>query len=161
MELEVALESDRSREAGRVEGLDLGQMGSIGGELPEHRLATAVAEQVVVLVETQGGSEHRVVPDETHEAALDEVVEAVVERAAVRRRRRAREDRLGRGVGHRRCTSERVGCPGGRQLGPGRTVDRADQAVTSGPAATGRGDVSARAARVAAIVASTSAAVTP
>ena len=68
------------RQAARVDGLDRGEVRAVAIELREDGLAAAVTEQVVVLVEPERGAEHGVVPDEPDEARLDEVVERVVER---------------------------------------------------------------------------------
>ena len=72
-----------------------GEVVAFGGELGKDRLAASVAEQVVVLVETDGGAEDGIVADQPQEARLDEVVELAVERAGLRRRRGARERRGG------------------------------------------------------------------
>ena len=80
MELQVALEAGLLREPGRVDRLDLGEMLAVRLELGQDRLATAVAEQIVILVETERRCEDRVVADEPDETGLDDVVEALVER---------------------------------------------------------------------------------
>ena len=54
---EVALERRLGRQAGRIERLDTGEVVAFGGELGKHRLAASVAEQVVVLMEADGGAE--------------------------------------------------------------------------------------------------------
>ena len=71
--------------------LDLAQVAPVGVELGEDRLATAVAELVVAVVQAEVRAEDRVVADEPAEARLDEVVERVVGRAAVVGRRGARQ----------------------------------------------------------------------
>ena len=100
VELELALEAGLGGERRRVDRLDRGEVLAIGGQLGEDGLAAAVAQQVVVLVEPERGAEDRVVADEPHEAGLDEVVEAVVERARGRRGRGARERRGRSWLGH-------------------------------------------------------------
>ena len=107
VELEVALEPDPRRQLGGVERLDQVEMRALRSQLAEDGLTTSVAEEVVVLVQAHGGPEHRVVADQPHETGLDEVVEPVVERPAVRRRRRSREDPLTGRFGHGLSTSER------------------------------------------------------
>ena len=139
----------------------LGQVLPVGGELAEHGVAPAVAQQVVVLVEAEGGPEDRVVADEPDEARLDELVE-----------RSSSGPRSGAGAGRGRIvlgvdsvtgrgTSRGIGSTAAACREPGRSAVWPGQAVTSGPAATGRGSVSASAARVAAMAVSISAAVTP
>src|ERR1700675_1656493 len=107
---------------------------SFRSELAEERITPAAAQQVIVLVESEGGPEDRVIPHQAHEAVLDQLIEAVVLGATIWGRRRSRQNPLDGRVCH---------------------------AVTSGPASTGRGDVSRSASCVAVIAVSMSAAVTP
>ena len=102
---------------------------------------------IVVVVEPQGCPEHGVVANEANEPILDEVVEPVVERAPISRGCGARERPRGAWIGH--WPLEPPGVP------PGQAVARSE------PGVTGRGLVSASAARVATMVVSMSSAVTP
>ena len=54
VDLEVPLEGGLARQPGRVDRLDLGQVLALVGELAEQGVATAVAEEVVVVVEADG-----------------------------------------------------------------------------------------------------------
>ena len=143
-----------------------------GGELRHDRLATAVAEQVVVLVQADRGGQDRVVADEPDEARFDQVVELVVERAGLRLRAQdaaATERGGGRSslgyLRHARAGGDGLmddlavdsrGGPVGRP-GPAGGRRPAGQAV----AGSATGLVSASAARVASITKSMSARVTP
>ncbi len=113
-------------------------MRPIGCQLADEVLTTAVAQQVIVPMETQGGPEHRVGVDEARETGFDEVVERIVERAQVNGLVRA---------------WQAVWLLGG--------VARGHPTATSEPDETGRGLVSLRAARTATIVVSMSSTVTP
>ena len=88
------------RQAGRIDRLDRREVGLLGGELVEDRVARAVAEAVVLGVDAEIGPDDRVVADDPPEARLDEVVEAVVERARVRRPGRGGEVDVLESVGH-------------------------------------------------------------
>ena len=64
---------------------------AIRRELGQQRLAAPVAQDVVVLVDPEVRGGDRVVAHQPAEAPLDEVVERVVERSLIGRRRRARQ----------------------------------------------------------------------
>ena len=174
VELEIALESGGRRQRIGVDRLDLRQVCPIAGDLGEQRLTAAVPELVVRVVDAQPGGEHGILLHPAPEARLDQVVEARVGRAGRRpafgtRERAVVDEAL---VGHggpllraARVTAVRGDADGrwamvrpvsGREAG---SVDQAEAPTGSG--ATGRGSVSARAARVAAMVDSMSSAVTP
>ena len=161
VELEVALEArPRLDSAGRVDRLDRGQVLALVGELAEERVAAAVAEQVVVVVEAERPSPRTGLSrDEPDEPGLDEVVEAVVERAGRGRRRGARERRGGTWVGHGLGTSSAGWSVGTGCGSPARSGGGDDRCRV--PRTRVVGLVSARAARVATMVVSMSAAVTP
>ena len=142
VELDVALEARRRGQLGRVDRLDRGQVRPLVVDLPEDRVAARVAEPVVGVVEPEPGGEQRLGRDDAPEARLDGVVEALVGGAGVRAR-----GRPGQGS---------IVDPAGGGHG---SLGQAGAATGSGE--TGRGPVSARAARVAAMVVSMSAASTP
>ena len=155
VDLEVAFEAGVFGEAGGIDRLDRGQMLPIRRELAEHRVAPAVAERVVVVVDPEVRRGNRVVAHEPSEARLDEVVEALVERPGLRRP-------SGRGSAGSRCSGMVTGLLAG--------FDRSGTSPTAWRAAWsgGRGDrwlfdgrlVSASASRVAWIAVSISEAAT-
>ena len=81
-------------------------------ELAEDRVAPAVAEEVVVLVDPERRREDRVVADQPAEAFLDEVVQPRIEGAGGGAGAGAGERRGRALVGHGRVLL-------GRRLGPG------------------------------------------
>jgi hypothetical protein len=98
--LQVALEPPGAREAGRVERLDRGEVSLVGGELGQDRVAGAVAQLIVLGMDPEVGPDGRIVADDPAEARFDQVVERLVVRAGVRRRRRTAQDDVGGAVGH-------------------------------------------------------------
>jgi hypothetical protein len=86
VDLEVALEAGLRRQLGRVDRLDGRQVDPVGGDLAKHGVALAIGQPVVFGVDADERREVRVIPDDPPEATLDQVVEAVVQRAAVRGR---------------------------------------------------------------------------
>ena len=141
VDLQVAFEGRLGGQAGRIERLHLGEMGALSREFREDGIAAAVTEQVVVAVQSDGGREDRMVADEPLEACLDEVVEGVVERPRTGGRRRTRQCRGWARFDHGQGSSGAALCGTGHRVWVGL--------------------VSVRAARVAAMVVSMSAAVTP
>ena len=169
VQLEVPLEPGRLGEAGVVQRLDLGQVRAVRGDLGEHGVAARVAQPRVLGVDAEIRGEDRVVRDEPPDAGLDEVVEAVVERAGVGRGSGPRERDGGQLVGHRSSQRPRFGrasvsAGGGagaaiRRRHPVDGVGR--QAALGARSPAGCGAVSASAPATAWMVCSTSAAEMP
>ena len=170
VQLEIALEPGGRREIGRVDRLDRGEVRLVVVDVGEQRVAAAVTQLVVGVVQAKPGREHGLALDHATEAGLDQVVQARVGGTGVGLGRWSRKwsvvdaagfghdgPRLGTRGRARGCVSGGVGGRG-RAIG-GRVTDQAEAPTGSG--ATGRGSVSARAARVAAMVVSMSSAVTP
>ena len=153
MELEVALEPGGLGQAGRVQGLDGREVRAVVGQFLLDGVPRPVAEFVVVLVDPEMGGPGRVGGEQPTEARLDEVVERVVERPAVRTRARGAG---GRSAVRRSRDGFLRASAGGRR---GRVMGQVALPMAVG--ASGRGLVSASAARTASIVVSMSAAVTP
>jgi hypothetical protein len=91
---------------------------ALARELRQDLLAAPVAKQVVVLVKTDRRPEDRVVANQPNEPFLDEVVEPIVEGAAVRRRGWTREWSRGARFGHAVRSSGRAGLGAGCVFGP-------------------------------------------
>ncbi len=155
MHLQVPLEARLGGQPGRVEGLDRGEVRPVGGEFRFDRLAAAIAEFVVTIVDAEPRREGGLLLQESSDARLDEVVESVVERAGIGRRGRARERRAESGrsqVVVLRATGLSPVCSSGASR-------QAEAPMGSG--SSGRGLVSASTSRTAAMVVSMSVAVTP
>ena len=94
--------SNRARggQPGRIQRLDGGEVGLLLGDLVLDRVPAGVAQAVVLAVDPEVGGHDRVVREQAPDAGLDEVVEAVVERARVGRGRRSREILAAEQCGH-------------------------------------------------------------
>ena len=154
VELQVPLEPRGGGQPGRIQRLDGGEVGLLLGDLVLDRVPARVAQAVVLAVDAEVGGHDRVVGEQAPDAGLDEVVEAVVERARVRRGRRSREI----------LAAEQCGSWFLRRRGVDAALRRwAVRAPQAAPATTaaGLGSVSRRASAAAATTLSMSSAVTP
>ena len=153
VELQVPLEPRGGGQPGRIERLDGGEMALLLGDLVLDGVPAGVAQAVVLAVDPEVGGHDRVVGEQAPDAGLDEVVEAVVERAGVGRGRRSREI-----LAAEQCRHGSSGAAGARRRpGVGRGAPQAVPATI----AAGLGSVSRRASAAAATTLSTSSAVTP
>ena len=150
VDLELALQARPRRQPGLVQPLDLREVLLLRPELRQDDVAAAVAQPVVLGVDAEVGRQQRVLVDQAAEAGLDEVVEAIVERPA---------------VGCRRGTGQVDLVVGDRHVvlleGAARARAMTGVIGQAGVAIEGRAPVSDRASRVAAMVVSMCAAVTP
>ena len=142
VELDVALEASGGGQLGRVDRLDRAEVRPLVADLLEDGVAARVGELVVVVVEPEPRADQRVGRDDPPEACFHGIVEALVGRTCIRGRGRP---------GQGSIVDPACGRHG--------SLGQAGAATGSGDA--DRGEVSARAARVAAMVVSMSAASTP
>ncbi len=159
VELDVALEADGARQPGGVQRLDRGEVRAVGGDLGQDRLAAAIPQLVVVVVDAEIRGGDRVVAHQPPEPLLDELVEPIVERATIGGRRRPRQHGTGQSV--ERVKRDAPGDVHGRRGGPSACSGQAVAATRSAGSSTAViGVVSARASRVAWMTVSMSAAET-
>ena len=118
VDLEVALEARLGRQPGRVDRLDGREVGPVGGDLAEDGVALPVAQAMILGVDADERREVGVVADDPPEALLDEVVEALVERTAVRGGSRAWSGRALRASVGSTQSSRAAGPAAGRQCVP-------------------------------------------
>lgn len=142
LQLDVTLEPGLGRETGRVEPLDRGRVSLLGIDLAENVVPRSVAELIVPGMDAEGRRRRRSVLDPFAKSRLDQVVERVVERAAVPRRCRPGELHP---TERPRCHAQAL------------TVAAWEVAVAGSPDGLAVPDVSSSAPRTAAIVASMSA----
>src|SRR3954453_23759890 len=113
-------------------------MALVIGELLEDGITAAIPEPAVFGVDAEVRPDERVFAHETPEAGLDEVVQTVVERAGVARRRRAAQDDVMQASGHesllgvslvlRPVHIRRAAPRWPGEMGPARVVSVADRA---------------------------------
>ena len=91
VELQVALESRLRGKCRRVHRLERRQVRLVELDVREDALPRRIGQAIVPGVDPEVCGPRRLLLDDTPEARLDEVVEAVVKRTGLRRRRRARQ----------------------------------------------------------------------
>ena len=134
MDLEVALDPSRRREPSGVEFLDGGEVGLVGGQLGQDRVARSVAEVIVLRVDPEVGPDDRVVTDDPPETRFNQVVKRVVRRAGVWRRCGSAQDDVGGAVGHW-FSIRRLGDP---LSSPGPGLARSDRGGRRSPDSLGQ-----------------------